>query len=166
MIKKILLLITILSFGGKISSQINEDLNKIGLAVFEAVKVNDYSLIADHLANLDDMEDWMEQVMQYYPVEKQREFVANKNENAKKGIKEMHDTFQSVHQTGISSGVNWAKTKLVKVFAEYCGENPHPKDTVTCLGIAFTYLGVEYHIQAAVVKVNRGYVLVDGFKFY
>jgi hypothetical protein len=138
----------------------------MGSSVFEAIRVNNYAQLENKLPTIDDMEDWLEQVMSYYPPEKQREMIAKKNENAQRGIKKMYDSFESVYQTGISSGINWTKTKFVNVIAEYCGENPQPKDKVTCLGISFTYLGVEYHIQTAVVKVNRGYVLVDRFKFY
>jgi hypothetical protein len=166
MIKRLIFSVFIFSLFGHLSAQINEDLSKLGSSVFDAFKLNNYAQLENQLANIDDMEDWMEQVMKYYPPEKQREIVAKKNENAQKGIKSMYDSFQSVYQTGISSGINWTKAKYVKTNAEYCGENPQPKEEVTCLVISFTYLGVEYHIQAAVVKVKRGYVLIDRFKFY
>ncbi len=166
MIKRLIFSLCIFAFGGHLAAQLNDDLSKMGSSLFETIRVNNYAQIENQLPTIDDMDEFLEQVINYYPPEKQREMIAKRNEDHKSELKSIYDSFESVHQKGISSGINWTKAKFTNVIAVYCGENPIPKDKVTCLLISFTYLGVKYSIETAAVKVNRGYVLCQGFKLY
>ena len=92
--------------------------------------------------------------------------ISKKNENAKKAIQKMYETFNSSYQQGVSAGINWSSVKLASVVSEKIVDKDIPKDFATGVQVSFTYLGVQYNVSFTLVKLTRGVVLFDRFKFY
>ncbi len=144
----------------------NSQYQQMSNDVFTAFKTNQYNSLEKYLPSMQDMEYWIEKVASYYPVEKQREMVAKKNEYAKEALQDLRKTFESCYQQGVSAGLNWSSTKLISFQTEYVTEKSVPKESIMGVMLTVSYLGVEYKITFGSIAGAKGNVLFESFKFF
>ncbi|MCK5056375.1 MAG: hypothetical protein KAT34_06960 [Candidatus Aminicenantes bacterium] len=156
---KLLRIIMVLSFflltlSCGISIEKNDTPEQFGELIFNTLKSNDIEKFSNYIPTQEDFKKLL--VQSSYDEETKKKSLAGCSEIIKKMNEELIEDFTSVRREAEKAGIDWSKTKFVRV--EYEVEKKDDIEIVD-IYIIFTYIGLSYKIKLDdCVKSHRGWL--------
>lgn len=147
----------LLSLSCGTSIEKNDTPEQFGEMIFNTIKSNDIEKFSKYITTREDFEKIL--VRSSLDEEKKKKSLAEGFDKLKGLNEELIEDFTSVRKEAEKDGIDWSKTKFLRVEHEIEKEDNTESFDIY---IIFTYIGLSYKIKLDdCVKMHRGWLLAD-----